>query len=82
MGWVSLKIREIFYFREQKFLREKIKEYDDFSWKLENKDLKYVKKYSNLLIPEIAGVDISFAKDIENVACSYFIVLSYPDFKV
>lgn len=30
----------------------------------------------------VAGVDISFSQDVENLACSYLTVLSYPDMKV
>lgn len=30
----------------------------------------------------VAGVDISFSQDIENLACSYLTVLSYPELEI
>jgi hypothetical protein len=42
MGCVRFLYQKENNHREQKFLREKLKEYDDFDWKLKDKNLDYV----------------------------------------
>lgn len=58
---------------EQKFLKKLIIEKDLFKWNLD--------KNSDKCLKYIGGVDISFSKDDPNIACSFLVVLKYPELK-
>ena len=41
----------------------------------------YKLEFINIFL-QVGGMDVSFVKENRNMACAYFAVLSYPDFKV
>jgi len=41
---------------------------------------KDTKNFSDLQF--VGGLDISFHKKLENIACSCFVILSFPDLKI
>ncbi|KRX05847.1 hypothetical protein PPERSA_03784 [Pseudocohnilembus persalinus] len=69
---------------EQKYLKTLLTENDEhLSFKAISKPLENNKKNLEFEgLKYVAGVDISFSQDVENLACSYLAVLSFPSLEI